>query len=149
MSEAIRDDCRSGRPLGQSGLLRIVVVGGGTAGWMSAAALRRQLSADEYSVTLIESDDIGTVGVGEATLPHIKIFNDMLGLNEAQFMRATKATFKLGIQFCDWQRAGVGYIHPFGAFGEPWGGVEFQHHWLRGTNSAPLQDYSYSVVAAR
>jgi len=146
MSDAIRND-------GQSQALRIVVVGGGTAGWMSAAALRRQLPADDYSVTLIESDDIGTVGVGEATLPHIKIFNDMLGLNEAQFMRETKATFKLGIQFCDWHRQGGAYIHPFGAFGEPWGGVEFQHHWLRahrsGAGTAPLQDFSYSVVAAR
>jgi tryptophan halogenase len=142
MSEAIRNDSRP-EPL------RIVVVGGGTAGWMSAAALRRQLPAQEYSVTLIESDDIGTVGVGEATLPHIKTFNDMLGLNEAQFMRATQATFKLGIQFCDWHRAGDSYIHPFGAFGEPWGGVEFQHHWLRGTGGVPLQDYSYAVVAAR
>ena len=146
MSEAIRNQARSGP-------LRIVVVGGGTAGWMSAAALRRQLSAQEYSVTLIESDDIGTVGVGEATLPHIKIFNDMLGLNEAQFMRATKATFKLGIQFRDWQRAGDSYMHPFGAFGEPWGGLECQHHWLRaqrlGTHSTPLQDFSYAAVAAR
>jgi tryptophan 7-halogenase len=146
MSEASQNN-------GQSPPLRIVVVGGGTAGWMSAAALRRQLTSEEYSVTLIESDDIGTVGVGEATLPHIKIFNDMLGLNEAQFMRETRATFKLGIQFCDWQQAGSTYIHPFGAFGEPWGGVEFQHHWLRaqhsGAGSAPLQDFSYSVVAAR
>lgn len=146
MSEAVRINAES-QPL------RIVVVGGGTAGWMSAAALRRQLPAEEYSVTLIESDDIGTVGVGEATLPHIKIFNDMLGLNEAQFMRETKATFKLGIQFCGWLREGSAYIHPFGAFGEPWAGVEFQHHWLRakslGAAVAPLEDFSYSVVAAR
>jgi tryptophan halogenase len=146
MSDSIRNEAPS-QPL------RVVVVGGGTAGWMSAAALRRQLPADDYSITLIESDDIGTVGVGEATLPHIKIFNDMLGLNEAKFMRETKATFKLGIQFCDWQRPGSAYIHPFGAFGEPWGGVEFQHHWFRacslGAGIAPLQDFSYSVVAAR
>ena len=146
MSDPIRND-------GQSQPLRIVVVGGGTAGWMSAAALQRQLPAEDYSVTLIESDDIGTVGVGEATLPPIKIFNDMMGLNDAQFMRETKATFKLGIQFCDWLRPGVTYIHPFGAFGEPWGGVEFQHHWLRarrwGAESAPLQDFSYAAVAAR
>jgi tryptophan 7-halogenase len=146
MSEATRNDSRLGP-------LRIVVVGGGTAGWMSAAALRRRLPQDDYAVTLIESDDIGTVGVGEATLPHIKIFNDMLGLNEAQFMRETKATFKLGIQFCDWDRPGDAYIHPFGAFGEPWGGVEFQHYWFRaqreGASPAPLQDFSYSVVAAR
>jgi tryptophan halogenase len=133
--------------------LRVVVVGGGTAGWMSAAAIRRQLRTEEYSVTLIESDEIGTVGVGEATLPHIKIFNDMLGIDEAQFMRATRATFKVGIQFCDWDRPGDGYIHPFGAFGEPWGGVEFQHHFFRALRADcqrfSIQDYSYGVVAAR
>jgi tryptophan halogenase len=146
MSEAIRDDNRSAP-------FRVVIVGGGTAGWMSAAGIRRQLGTDDYSVTLIESDEIGTVGVGEATLPHIKIFNDMLGIDEAQFMRETRATFKLGIQFCDWDRLGCCYIHPFGAFGEPWGGVEFQHHWLRAQQAGgvrfSLQDYSYSVVAAR
>jgi tryptophan halogenase len=133
--------------------LRVVVVGGGTAGWMSAAAIRRQLRTEDYSVTLIESDEIGTVGVGEATLPHIKIFNDMLGIDEAQFMRATRATFKVGIQFCDWDRPGDGYIHPFGAFGEPWGGVEFQHHFFRALRADcqrfSIQDYSYGVVAAR
>jgi tryptophan halogenase len=133
--------------------MRIVIVGGGTAGWMSAAWLRRQLRAEDYSVTLVESDEIGTVGVGEATLPHIKTFNDLLGIDEAQFMCATRATFKIGIEFCDWDRPGDRYIHPFGAFGEPWGGVEFQHHWLRalkaGGRCAPLEDYSYAVVAAR
>src|SRR5260221_4719240 len=110
---------------------RIVILGGGTAGWMTAAAIARRLPRDLYSVVLIESDEIGIVGVGEATLPHIKQFNDMLGLDEAEFMRATKATFKLGIEFCNWDRPGGRYIHPFGAFGEPWGGVQFQHHWLR------------------
>ena len=125
MGEAIRDD-------NGSAPFRVVIVGGGTAGWMSAAGIRRRLETKDYSVTLIESDEIGTVGVGEATLPHIKIFNDMLGIDEAHFMRETRATFKLGIQFCDWDQPGDCYIHPFGAFGEPWGGVEFQHHWLRG-----------------
>jgi tryptophan halogenase len=133
--------------------LRVVIVGGGTAGWMSASGIRRQLRTEDYSVTLIESDEIGTVGVGEATLPHIKLFNDMLGIDEAQFMRATRATFKVGIQFCDWDRPGDCYIHPFGAFGEPWGGVEFQHHFFRalraGCQRFSLQDYSYAVVAAR
>src|ERR1700686_2986684 len=132
---------------------RVVIVGGGTAGGMRAGGIRRQLGTDEYSVTLIESDEIGTVGVGEATLPHIKIFNDMLGIDEAQFMRETRATFKLGIQFRDWDQPGDCYIHPFGAFGEPWGGVEFQHHWLRALQAErqrnSLQDYSYAVVAAR
>jgi tryptophan halogenase len=146
MGEATRD-ANGSRPF------RVVIVGGGTAGWMSAAGIRRQLRTEDYTVTLIESDEIGIVGVGEATLPHIKIFNDMLGIDEAQFMRETRATFKLGIQFCNWNRQGDCYIHPFGAFGEPWGGVEFQHHWLRaqqaGHQQYSLQDYSYSVVAAR
>jgi tryptophan 7-halogenase len=146
MGEAIRDDSGSAP-------FRVVIVGGGTAGWMSAAGIRRQLRTEDYAVTLIESDEIGTVGVGEATLPHIKLFNDMLGVDEAQFMRATRATFKLGIQFCNWNQPGDCYIHPFGAFGEPWGGVEFQHHFFRavqaGRQSCALQDYSYSVVAAR
>jgi tryptophan halogenase len=132
---------------------RVVILGGGTAGWMTAAALVRRLPRDRYNIVLIESDEIGIVGVGEATLPHIKQFNDMLGLDEAEFMRATRATFKLGIEFCDWTRPGEHYIHPFGAFGEPWGGVQFQHHWLRlresGRNPAPFQACSLAVAAAR
>ncbi len=135
------------------GKFRVVILGGGTAGWMTAAGLVRRLPGDQYDVTLVESDEIGIVGVGEATLPHIKQFNDMLGLDEAEFMRATRATFKLGIEFRDWDRPGEGYIHPFGAFGEPWGGVQFQHHWLRlraqGRETSPFQAYSLAVAAAR
>ncbi|HVI05142.1 MAG TPA: tryptophan halogenase family protein, partial [Sphingomicrobium sp.] len=133
--------------------LRVVILGGGTAGWMTAAALVRRLAIENYSILLIESDEIGTVGVGEATLPHIKQFNDMLGLDEAEFMRATRATFKLGIEFRDWDLPDDRYIHPFGAFGEPWGGIQFQNHWLRlsecGRAPAPFQDHSMAVVAAR
>src|SRR5947209_17878454 len=132
---------------------RLVILGGGTAGWMTAAGLIRRLPKDTYSITIIESDEIGTVGVGEATLPHIKQFNDMLGFDEAEFMRATRATFKIGIEFCDWDRPGERYIHPFGAFGEPWGGIEFQQHWLRlrraGRATSPFQAYSFAVAAAR
>jgi len=138
---------------GSDGRYRIVIIGGGTAGWMAAAGLVRRLPPADYHITLVESDEIGTVGVGEATLPHIKLFNDMLGLDEAEFMRETRATFKLGVEFRDWDRPGDRYIHPFGAFGEPWGGVEFQHHWLRardaGHAAAPFEAYSYACAAAR
>ncbi|GFE82891.1 tryptophan halogenase [Steroidobacter agaridevorans] len=133
--------------------LQIVIVGGGSAGWMSAAAFARALHPQRYRITLIESDEIGTVGVGEATLPHIKAFNDQLGIDEAQFMRETRATFKLGIEFRNWGQPGDRYIHPFGVFGEPWGGVDFQHHWLRarqlGGAVAPFQEYSYAIAACR
>ena len=136
----------------RSSPLRIVIVGGGTAGWMSAAGLVRLLASADYDLTLIESDEIGTVGVGEATLPHIKTFNDMLGINEAEFMRDTQATFKLGIEFVGWDRPGDAYIHPFGTFGEPWVGLDFQHHWARamlaGEDVGPLHDYSYAIRAA-
>ena len=136
-----------------SATLRIVIVGGGSAGWMSAAALARVLDPARYNITLIESDEIGTVGVGEATLPHIKTFNDLLGIDEAQFMRHTQATFKLGIEFRHWGQCGERYIHPFGTFGEPWGGVDFQHHWMRarlaGQQTAPFQSYSYAIAACR
>jgi tryptophan halogenase len=141
------------RQRGSATPLRVVIVGGGTAGWMTAAGLSRLLDPRDYAITLIESDEIGTVGVGEATLPHIKAFNDMLGLDEATFLRETRASFKLGIEFVGWTRDGDRYIHPFGAFGEPWGGVDFQHHWVRarlaGRAVAPLQAYSFAAAAAR
>ncbi len=130
--------------------VNVVILGGGTAGWMTAAALSRLLDPQAYSFTLVESDAIGTVGVGEATLPHIKQFNDLLGIDEAAFMRATRATFKLGIEFRGW--GAESYIHPFGTFGESWGGLEFQHHWTRarlnGLDVAPFQAYSFAVAAS-
>ena len=130
---------------------RIVVLGGGTAGWMSASALVSLLPAADYDITLIESDAIATVGVGEATLPHIKTFNDMLGIDEAEFMRATGGSIKLGIEFVDWLRTGVRYIHPFGTFGDRWTSTDFQHHWARarldGTDHRSLQAYSFAVAA--
>ncbi|AQA00114.1 tryptophan halogenase [Sphingopyxis sp. QXT-31] len=132
---------------------RIVILGGGTAGWMCAAGLSRLLPAADYDITLVESDEIGTVGVGEATLPHIKTFNDMLGIDEAEFMRETMGSFKLGIEFVGWKAHGARYIHPFGTFGDRWAGSDFQHAWARarlaGTDTRSLQDYSFAVAAAR
>ena len=133
--------------------IRVVIVGGGTAGWMCAAALARLLDPDRYALRLIESDDIATVGVGEATLPHLKRFNEVLGLNERDVMRATQATFKLGIEFAGWGRAVDRYIHPFGTFGESWGGLDFQHHYTHavrsGLNPDPFQSWSFAVEACR
>lgn len=131
--------------------MKIVILGGGTAGWMCAASLSALVATRRFSVELVESDEIGTVGVGEATLPHIKAFNDSLGINEAEFMRRTQATFKLGIEFAGWGRES--YIHPFGTFGQNWAGIGFQHHWLRakqaGVPVAPLEEYSFAIAAAR
>jgi tryptophan 7-halogenase len=133
------------------GPLQLVIVGGGSAGWMCAAACAQVLHPQRYTVTLIESDEIGTVGVGEATLPALRDFNELLGFDEAQFMRETQGTFKLGIEFRDWDRPGEHYVHPFGSFGLLWGGVEFQHHWMRarqrGLAPAPLAEYSCAVSA--
>ncbi len=133
--------------------LRIVIVGGGSAGWMCAAACVRVLHPERYAVTLIESDEIGTVGVGEATLPALRDFNELLGLNEADFMRETQGTFKLGIEFRGWDLPGENYVHPFGSYGELWGGVEFQHFWLRarqqGLAPPPFEEFSVAVRACR
>lgn len=130
---------------------RVVIVGGGTAGWMTAAALVRLLPT-ACSVRLVESADIGIVGVGEATLPHIRAFVERLGLDEAAFMRATHATFKLGIDFRDFGAIGDSYIHPFGTFGRPLGDVGFHHYWLRlaaAGRAGPIGDYSVAVAAAK
>jgi tryptophan halogenase len=109
--------------------VKVVVLGGGTAGWMTAAALAKLLPG-LVEVELVESEDIGIVGVGEATLPHIRGYVESLGIDEASFMKATHATFKLGIDFRDFGRIGESYVHPFGSFGEEVAGVAFHHYWL-------------------
>jgi len=110
---------------------RIVIVGGGTAGWMSAALMSRSLGTQAYDITLVESEEIGTVGVGEATIPQILLYNDYLKIPEDEFVRETHATFKLGIEFVDWRRPGATYFHPFGVLGKEMDGIAFPHFWLR------------------
>lgn len=130
---------------------RICILGGGTSGWMTAAGLSNKLNGLNVEIRLVESDSIGTVGVGEATLPHIRFFNKTLGIDEREFMRETRATFKLGIEFCDWGQIGDSYIHPFGDYGEPINGIDFHHFWLRllqNGHKFRLDDYSYPILAA-
>ncbi len=129
---------------------RVVVLGGGTAGWMSAAALQKLLGG-LVEVHLIESEDIGIVGVGEATLPHIRGFVERLGIDEAAFIKTTHATYKLGIDFRDFGRIGERYVHPFGSFGEEVAGVGFHHYWLemqRQGRADAIGTYSLAVEAA-
>ena len=130
----------------------IVIVGGGTAGWMTAAALSHKLAGTDTAIRLIESAEIGTVGVGEATLPQIREYNRLLGIDEAELMARTSATIKLGIEFRDWGRAGDHYIPPFGVHGEPIGAADFHQHWVRENATGQAGDfgsYCLAIVAAR
>lgn len=129
---------------------RVVIVGGGTAGWMAAAAINK-IFGERVAVTLIESDDIGIVGVGEATIPPIRAYNAMVGLDEDAFLRATQGTIKLGIQFVGWHRAGEAYMHAFGSVGKDLGLGQFWQYWLRARQlgqAGPIDDYSITGVAA-
>ncbi|HZC38822.1 MAG TPA: tryptophan halogenase family protein, partial [Sphingomicrobium sp.] len=129
----------------------IVIAGGGTAGWMAAAALSKALPRERLKITLVESEEIGIVGVGEATIPIIQLFNKLLQIDEDKFVRATKGTFKLGIEFVDWLREGHSYFHPFGRFGDDFGVTPFHQQWLRARAfgyPVPLGDFSLNTVAA-
>lgn len=144
-------DTEGQNPRSDRAIRRILIVGGGTAGWMAAAALSRFSLAGRMSVTVVESDEIGTVGVGEATIPPLANFNALLGIDEADFMARTQGTFKLGIQFVDWGRIGDRYIHPFGAFGVDMEAIKFHQFWLaqnQAGGSAPFGDYNLCTVAA-
>lgn len=138
--------------MSENKIKNIVIVGGGTAGWMVAAGLSRLINDEEIRVRLIESEAIGTVGVGEATIPHIKYYNQLLGLDENDFIRKTNATFKLGIEFVNWGHIGESYIHPFGDYGAPMDGLRFHHFWHRYNRmgkTLSVDDYCLQILAAK
>jgi len=129
---------------------KVVIVGGGTAGWMAAAALGKLLGKN-LDIRLIESDQIGTVGVGEATIPLLTGFHQLLGIDEQEFMRAAQVTFKLGIQFENWGEVGDSYLHGFGVPGQGCWACPFHHFWVKSVqlgNKAPLTEYLLHQHAA-
>jgi len=129
---------------------RIVIVGGGTAGWMTAAALAKTLH-QEYSIRLIESDEITTIGVGEATIPPIVSFNAALGIDEDDFLKKTQGTLKLGIEFVNWHQVGTSYMHAFGSVGHDLHHVPFYNYWLRqylAGKASDLGQYSINTMAS-
>lgn len=129
----------------------LVIVGGGTAGWMAAAAFARHFVGADVKITLVESSEIGTIGVGEATIPTIRRFYAKLGLSDADVMRATGATAKLGILFQDWHRLGEGFIHSFGLYGQNHGDLGFHHLWFASRaagDGTPITAYSLGATLA-
>jgi tryptophan halogenase len=128
----------------------VAIIGGGTAGWMSAAAISKFFGRN-VDVVLVESEEIGTIGVGEATVPHLSAFNRLLEIDEAEFVREVQGTFKLGIQFNDWGKIGDSYIHGFGAIGRGLGLMPFHQYWLKASAKGQAKDiggYSLNTVAA-
>ena len=127
---------------------KILIVGGGSAGWMTAA-LFGKLFQGLYDVELVESEAIGIVGVGEATIPAIKKYNELVQLDEVEFMQRTQATFKLGVQFVDWWKKGHSYIHGFGVIGQDWEWLRCHHYWLRANQKGRARDFAdYSINTA-
>ncbi len=135
----------------QAPVRRVVIAGGGTAGWIAAAALAKLLGP-LLEITLVESDEIGTIGVGESTIPTARTFHELLGIDEKAFLRDTLSTFKLGILFEDWAREGDRYIHSFGQLGKSnWMG-DFHHFWLHAREEGwggELGDYCFELQAAK
>ena len=130
---------------------RVIIAGGGTAGWMTAAWFSKVLRDDLEEIILVESEDIGTIGVGEATTPYIQIFNKTLGINEDEFIKFTRGTFKLGIEFVNWGKLGHTYHHAFGKYGREFGSLPFHSVWLRHAlenNEPGLEPYSLAALAA-
>ncbi|HMN44361.1 MAG TPA: tryptophan 7-halogenase [Povalibacter sp.] len=132
-------------------LTRIVIIGGGTSGWLAGAMLRHHLKRELCEIELIESEEIGTIGVGESTVPPFVGLIQRLGIDEQAFIRATDATYKLGIQFIGWHQRATSYFHPFGVIGQPIGGHDFYQCWLRARaqgDTSSLMDFSPCSVMA-
>lgn len=127
---------------------KIVIAGGGTAGWMAAAALSR-LMGNDLEITLVESEQIGTVGVGEATIPTLVFFHRLLGIDEAEFLAATQGTYKLGIRFENWRDVGKDYLHAFGVTGKDCWACGFQHFWLRARELGLAGDFGEYCLERR
>lgn len=152
-------DAQSGHNMAIPEVKKVLIVGGGTSGWMCASAIAR-MQPPGLSITLLESEDIGVIGVGEATIPPLIEFNQFLGIEEDAFLRECQGTFKLGIQFVDWVKPGESYFHPFGFYGRDTPEFAFHQLWLRlqemsSTGKAPddaagsLNDYNLCANAAR
>ncbi|WP_323847408.1 tryptophan halogenase family protein [Microbulbifer magnicolonia] len=127
---------------------KIVIAGGGTAGWMTAAALSK-LMGEQLDITLVESEAIGTVGVGEATIPTLVFFHRLLGIDEAEFLAATQGTYKLGIRFENWRDLGRDYLHAFGVTGKDCWACGFQHFWLRARQLGIAGDFGEYCLERR
>lgn len=130
----------------------IVILGGGAAGWIAAALLAKRTDRRQIRITLVESEEIGIIGVGEATVPILTHCNTLLGIGENDFIRSTQGTFKLGIEFCDWGVAGNRHFHAFSDYGHHVDNVSTHHYWLRLRQSGderPIDDYSFAYAVAK